>query len=43
MLEYFSKDIIRMLKTAVIITIIVLVVGVIFQRKELYFACFLGC
>lgn len=43
MLEYFSEDIIRMLKTAVIITIAVLVIGVIFQRQELYFACFLGC
>lgn len=43
MLEYFSKDIIKMLKIAVIITIIVVITGIIFQRKELYFACFLGC
>ena len=43
MLEYFSKDIIRMLKIAVVATIIVLVTGIVFQRKELYFACFIGC
>ena len=43
MLEYFSKDIIRMLKIAIIITVLVLITGVLLQRKELYFACFLGC
>ena len=43
MLEYFSKDIIKMLKIAIVITVIVLLAGVILQIKALYFACFLGC
>ncbi len=43
MLEYFSKDIIKMLKIEVVITAVLLLIGVIFQIKALYFACFLGC
>ena len=43
MLEYFSKDIIKMLKIAIVITVIFLLTGVIFQIKALYFAGFLGC
>ena len=43
MLEYFSKDIIKMLKIAIVITVVILLAGVILQIKALYFACFSGC
>lgn len=43
MLEYFSKDIIKMLKIAIVITVVLFLTGVVLQIKALYFACFLGC
>ena len=43
MVEYFVGDVKRMLKIATGLTIIVLVLGIVLRREELYFACFLGC